>query len=78
MEFCSGGDLKKAIDAQKRLGTPFSEDIVSICSGSVERCKGNRIMRTVLVYTKQENVRGFASTDAMIGESLQAKEDVDN
>ena len=28
MEFCSGGDLKKAIDGQKRLGKTFSEEIV--------------------------------------------------
>ena len=28
MEFCSGGDLKKAIDKQKSLKSPFAEDLV--------------------------------------------------
>ena len=28
MEFCSGGDLKKAIDKQKALKSPFAEDVI--------------------------------------------------
>ena len=35
MEFCSGGDLKNAINAQKCLGTPFSEEIVLIWFGQL-------------------------------------------
>lgn len=35
MEFCSGGDLKKAIDAQKRLAKTFSEEIVLIWFGQL-------------------------------------------
>ena len=35
MEFCSGGDLKNAINAQKCLGAPFSEEIVLIWFGQL-------------------------------------------
>ena len=35
MEFCSGGDLKKAIDAQKSLKSPLSEDTVLIWFGQL-------------------------------------------
>lgn len=35
MEFCSGGDLKKAIDTQKNSGSPFDEDIVIIWFGQL-------------------------------------------